>query len=120
MTKNMIEILAIIAVVGFIALYVFSIGGKKTRLFRRIWSSERELRRSGSQHYVDFQEAAIQELYSIYGVENSLATHLLKANAENLFVDAQRFDAIYKKNMGVEVAPILAQRLMEQFGDRMN
>lgn len=114
---NDIQILDIIGifVVIFLAVLAYNaiLGDAKTRLFRRVWSSEK-LRHS-TPHMARSQSDAISSLVQMYAIQrrdNKLAFAL---STTQLIADAITFDLNNPHNGGVEVAPVLAREMAARY-----
>jgi len=101
-----------------LAVAVFALpnllSGRKTKLFRRIWSSEKTGGAYGSQK----QSEAVDELLTLYKVDFREGDEALKAKIGDLLADATRFDLKHPRNMGIQVMPVLARRLAAHSGLR--
>lgn len=100
-----------LAIVGIFVVPRIS-GDEKTKLFRRVWSSQ--LGRS-TDYKSDKEFEAIKRLLSLYGIENDTEGDELRGKIASLMADAATFDINHPRNFGVEVAQVLAIRIRMRF-----
>lgn len=111
--KAFIIIAAIIVFVVFILPFLAS---DKTKLFRRVWSSERAMGGgavfSGTHgHLNSSQDIAVKALMERYGISTTASQQELMKPVASLMADAMQFDTRNPRNFGVEVAPVLAREI---------
>lgn len=92
-----------------VAAYDFVMGDTKTRLFRRIWSSEK-LRHS-TPHMPGAQSDAISSLVRLYDIQRLDDKMAFAMSTTQLIADAIKFDLNNPRNGGVEVTPVLVREL---------
>jgi len=97
--------IVILVVIVFVLVPLMS--SKKTRLFRRIWSSERV----GGSYGHEKQQEALGQLLSEFGVDFRSEDDEIKSKMGDLLAAATEFDVRNQRNMGVQVMPVLARRL---------
>ncbi|MEP7350854.1 MAG: hypothetical protein ABI668_13025 [Sphingorhabdus sp.] len=109
MTTFLIMIGLVIGV--FILINVLS--DQKTKLFRRIWSSE--ALKHQSSHMATSQAEAMDSLIKIYGIVPLDDKAQLRSSITQFLADAALFDSKNQRNMGVQVAPVVARELRKRF-----
>ena len=85
---------------------------EKTKLFRRIWSSERA---RGSPAIIDAQLEALKRLRTLYGIKKGDTPEALRKSIASLLADAMTFDLKNPNNGGIEVTAVLARYLRLHF-----
>lgn len=85
---------------------------EKTKLFRRVWSSERA---RGTPAVIDAQLAALNRLQTLYGIKNGDSPEMLRKSIASLMADAMTFDLKHPVNGGVEVTAVLIRHLRLRF-----
>lgn len=85
---------------------------KKTKLFRRLWSSERT---RGTPAIIDAQLEALKRLMALYEIKKGDSPEMLRKSIANLVADAMTFDIKHPKNGGVEVTAVIARHLRAHF-----
>lgn len=88
-------------------------GDDKTRLFRRVWSSERLLH--SSPQMAAAQREAISALIKMYGIVHQYDRAAMLHSTTPLFVDSLAFDIVNHRNGGVTVTPVLRRALKARF-----
>jgi hypothetical protein len=108
-----LEILILIglAVLAFLFLPGL-LADEKTKLFRRVWSSERA---RGSPAIIDAQLEALKRLQALYGIKRGDSPEALRKSIANLMADAMTFDLKHPKNGGIEVTAVLARHIRVHF-----
>ena len=110
------EALLIIVGIGLVFLFVIpSLANEQTKLFRRVWSTERAKRTDPNPVYKTKQGEAIDSLLQKYGVGVSGDRDALLGAIASLLADAVKFDMTYQRNLGIEVVPVLAREIRERF-----
>ena len=107
-------LIGLVAAVLAVFVLVPLMGSKRTKLFRRVWSSERV----GGGYGYEKQHEAIRELLTEFGVDFHADDEILRANIGDLLAAATEFDVRNPNNLGVQVMPVLANRLSANFGLR--
>ena len=110
---EMTTILMIIALAIGAVVLLNLMSDKKTKLFRRVWSSE--ALRHQSSHIATSQNEAITELIQRYGIVAMDDKGLLRSSTAQLLADAATFDMKNPRNMGVQIAPVIARELRKRF-----
>lgn len=108
-----IVIAAIIVFVVFILPYL---ANDKTKIFRRVWSSERAMGGSAAfsgthGHLNSAQDVAVKALMERYGISTTASRQELMKPVASLMADAMQFDTRNPRNLGVEVTPVLAREI---------
>lgn len=105
---------AILIVLGIGAFLILPglLADEKTKLFRRVWSSERA---RGTPAVIDAQLAALNRLQTLYGIKNGDSPEMLRKSIANLMADAMTFDLKHPVNGGVEVTAVLVRHLRLRF-----
>ncbi|MBX3594454.1 hypothetical protein [Sphingomonas sp.] len=103
-------------VIGLVVAAVFVLpnllADDKTKLFRRVWSSERA---RPTDAIVDAQHVAVKKLLAMYGVRDGDDPHALRKSVASLMADALIFDRKHPRNGGVEVTAVLARHIRIRF-----
>ncbi|MFC4256878.1 hypothetical protein GRI97_14860 [Altererythrobacter xixiisoli] len=111
------EILILIAAIfGFIVFILPSLASEKTKLFRRVWSTERAMGGSTiiagtNNHLWVAQDVAVKTLMTKYGISTGATQKQLMQPVASLMADAMQFDMRNSRNFGIEVAPVLAREI---------
>lgn len=105
-------LVGVAVVIGFIVLLPH-LASKQTKLFRRVWSSERA--GANNPHYNAEQGKAIDALVDRYGIDGTADGNVLRRSIAPLMADALKFDMTYQRNLGVEVVSVLARELRARF-----
>lgn len=111
---HILDIIGLFVVV-FLAVLACNMimGDAKTRLFRRVWSSEK-LRHS-TPHMARSKSDAISSLVQMYAIERRDDKMAFALSTTQLIADAITFDLNNRRNGGVEVAPVLARELAMRY-----
>lgn len=104
--------LIVALVIGGAFLYRLVMGDENTRLFRRIWSSEKLIR---EPHMEAKQSDAMDALIAKYGIVELDNKQAFYDSTRQLFIDAINFDFRNPRNFGVEVAPVIAREMNQRF-----
>lgn len=104
--------LIVAVVVGVAFLYRLIMGDERSRLFRRIWSSEKL---TGERHMAAKQSEAMEALIVKYGIVELQDKEAFYNSTRPLFIDAINFDLRNTRNFGVEVAPVIAREMNRRF-----
>lgn len=108
------ETFLIIAVIVVGALFLLPhLADEKTKLFRRIWSTERAGLRD--EHTRNAREQALAVLVARYGIKAKDDKEALRHSVAQLLGDALAFDMKNPRNFGTEVTPILAREIRSRF-----
>lgn len=103
-------ILIAAAVIG-LGLLLGLASSPQTKLFRRVWSTER----MGGTFAAEKQSEALDQLINRYGIKaHPDAQHMRQATV-GLLADAAAFDLKNPNNLGVEIAPVVARGLRLRF-----
>ena len=110
-------IIAAIVVGGFYMLPSFA--DEKTKLLRRVWSSERSMAGSvvlqGTYGELwKAQDVAINALMVRYGISANASQEDLLEPIRSLMADAIKFDVRYPVNAGIEVTMVLLRELRKR------
>ncbi|MEZ5709916.1 MAG: hypothetical protein R3E02_11075 [Blastomonas sp.] len=107
------EVLILIAL-GIAAFLILPglLADEKTKLFRRVWSSERA---RGTPAIIDAQLVALDRLQTLYGIKKGDSPEVLRKSIANLMADAMTFDLKHPVNGGVEVTAVLLRNLSLRF-----
>lgn len=100
--------LAVVALVVLPSL----LADEKTKLFRRIWSTERTGPNSVT---TDAQHEAVAKLLVMYGANKSGDPGSLRESIAALMADALTFDIRHPRNGGVEITKVLARHIRIRF-----
>ena len=114
---NDIHILDIIGVfvVIFVAVLAYNVimGDAKTRLFRRVWSSEKL--RNSTPHMARSQSDAVSLLVQMYAIQRRDDKLAFTQSTTQLIADAIAFDLNNPRHGGVQVAPVLAREMAARY-----
>ena len=106
--------LLIVAAAAIAFLFVLpSLASRQTKLFRRVWSTERA--RRTDPRYGAHQDEAICALIDRYGINAKADREALLSSVATLMADALKFDLTYQRNFGIEVVPVLAREMKTRF-----
>lgn len=94
------------AIIGLLTLPQL-LSGKETKLFRRLWSSER----LGGIHGQKAQSKAIDLLITRYGIDFDDPDGSLHTKIWDLIGSASEFDVKYRRNKGILVSQIVSRCL---------
>lgn len=109
----MSTILVIVLGVVGIGVLINLLSDEKTKLFRRVWSSERLMHTNS--HMATKQAEAISTLITKYNIVATDDKEELRKSVVGLLADAAIFDKKNPNNFGVEVAPVIARALRMRF-----
>ncbi|MEG8219635.1 hypothetical protein OSJ57_03225 [Sphingomonas sp. HH69] len=112
----MTAFIVIAAIIVFVVFILPSLASDKTKLFRRVWSSERAMGGStvlsGTHgHLNSAQDVAVKALMERYGISTTASQQELMKPVASLMADAMQFDTRNPRNFGVEVTPVLAREI---------
>jgi hypothetical protein len=107
----MTALLVIVGGVVGLGLILGALSSKETRLFRRVWSTER----MGGSYVAEKQAEAIDQLIARYGIKNVEDDQQMRKSIVGLMAAAATFDLKNPNNLGVEVAPVIARALRSRF-----
>jgi hypothetical protein len=100
-------LIGLIVFAGLAFVVINLLSNRRTKLFRRVWSSERV----GGSYGLQKQNEAIGELLADFGMDFGAGDDEIKASVGDLLAAATEFDVRHQRNMGIQVMPILARRL---------
>lgn len=103
---------------GLLLVFLFvlpNLASGQTKLFRRVWSTERAKRTDPSPAFKTEQDRAINSLLQRYGVGATDDRDAFLLAVANLMADALKFDMTYQRNLGIEVVPVLAREIRARF-----
>ncbi|SER40293.1 hypothetical protein [Sphingobium sp. YR768] len=107
------EVIILIVVVAVGLFYLPQLlSDKKTKLFRRVWSTERS---KPSQYVIDAQHEAVNELFAMYSIGETGTPEALRTPVATLMADAITFDLKNPVSGGVKVADVLSRHIRIQF-----
>lgn len=111
--------IAISSIIVFVFFVIPALSSNKTKLFRRVWSSEyamggNTLLNGTYGHLAEAQDVAVRALMKHYNIIPSLSVHDLTQPIASLMADALQFDMRNSRNFGVEVTPVLAREIRKR------
>lgn len=107
----MTALLVIVGGIVGLGLLLGALSGKETKLFRRVWSTER----MGGSYAAEKQAEAINQLLARYGISYIEDGQLMQKSVVDLMAAAATFDLKNPNNLGVEVAPVIVRALRSKF-----
>ena len=113
MEEQMTTLLIVGAVVIAFLFILPSLGSRQTKLFRRVWSTERA--GATDPRYSEQQDRAIQALIDRYGIQRMGDRDAMLGSVASLLADALKFDLTYRRNLGIEVTPVVAREIKKRF-----
>lgn len=105
---------------GLVLVFLFvlpSFASGETKLFRRVWSTERAKRTDPNPAFKIEQARAIDSLLQQYGIRATDNRDAFLRAVASLMADALKFDMTYQRNLGIEVVPVLAREIRARFPD---
>lgn len=109
----MATLFGIVAAIFCLGVLLQFFSDEKTKLFRRIWSTERA---GGSQSYMrEKQQEAFTTLCGRYELRQGDNPDNLRKSSAALLADAMTFDMKNPNNMGVTVTPVLVREIKVRF-----
>ncbi len=107
----MTALLVIVGGVVGLGLLLSTMSNKETKLFRRVWSTEK----MGGSYAAEKQAEAINQLIVRYGIKHIQDGQGMQKSIVDLMAAAAIFDLRNPNNFGVEVAPVIARGLRSRF-----
>jgi hypothetical protein len=104
-------ILVIVGGIVGVGILLNVISDKGTKLFRRVWSTER----MGGSYADEEQNEAINQLIARYQIKQVEDREEMRRSVMGLLAAAANFDLKNPNNFGVEVAPLIARALQLRF-----
>jgi hypothetical protein len=105
--STMVGIIVSIFVLGFV---INAFSSPETKLFRRIWSTERVV----EFRYSAERTAAVDALFARYGFDVGGAPDSIDEAVGNCLSAAAEFDLKHKNNMGVQVTRVIAGEMLRK------
>jgi hypothetical protein len=103
---------------GLVLVFLFvlpNLASGQTKLFRRVWSTERAKRTDPNPAFRAKQDKAIDSLLQRYDVRTTRDRDAFLSAVASLMADALKFDMTYQRNLGIEVVPVLAREIRARF-----
>lgn len=107
----MTALLVIVGGVVGLGLLLGTLSSKETKLFRRVWSTER----MGGSYAAEKQAEAIDQLIARYGITHIEDGQQMRKSIVDLTAAAANFDLKNPNSLGVEVASVIARALRSRF-----